>query len=260
MITIESMVSRLERGDTKEQAAIFAYESTAYPRLTGTLVTIAGFVPVGFARSDAGEYTFSLFAVVALALLASWVVSGICAPVVGIALLRPPKHPHGETLGAPMRLFRRCLLAAMRAKWITILVTAGLFGAALFGTRFIPEQFFPSSDRPELLVDLKLQDNASILATRDVAAAFDKIVGADPDVERFSTYVGQGAIRFYLPIDVALPNDFFAQSVVVTKGLKERDQVRKRLEETLAVRFPGWSHASIRSSSAPRSAGRSSSG
>ena len=121
MITIESMVSRLERGDDKKQAAMFAYESTAYPRLTGTLVTIAGFVPVGFARSDAGEYTFSLFAVVALALLASWVVSGICAPVAGLALLRPPKHPHGETLGAPMRLFRRCLLAAMRAKWITIL-------------------------------------------------------------------------------------------------------------------------------------------
>ena len=122
-----------------------------------------------------------------------------------------------------MRLYRRCLLAAMRAKWVTILVTACLFGAALYGTRFVPEQFFPSSDRPELLVDLKLQDNASIYATRDVAAAFDKIVGADPDVVRFSTYVGQGAIRFYLPIDVALPNDFFAQSVVVTKGLKERD-------------------------------------
>jgi multidrug efflux pump subunit AcrB len=239
MITIESMVSRLERGDTKEQAAIFAYDSMAYPRLTGTLVTIAGFVPVGFARSDAGEYTFSLFAVVALALLASWVVSGICAPVVGLALLRQPKHPHGEALGAPMRLYRRCLLVAMRAKWVTILVTVCLFGAALYGIRFIPEQFFPSSDRPELLVDLKLQDNASIYATRDVAAAFDEIVGADPDVVRFSTYVGQGAIRFYLPIDVALPNDSFAQSVVVTKGLKQRDQVRKRLEETLAVRFPG---------------------
>ena len=100
-------------------------QSTAYPRLTGTLVTIAGFLPVGFARSDAGEYTFSLFAVVALALLASWVVSGCLRPVVGLALLRPPKNPHGETLGAPMRLFRRCLLAAMRAKWITIAVTAG---------------------------------------------------------------------------------------------------------------------------------------
>ena len=96
MITIESMVSRLERGDTKEQAAVFAYSSTAMPRLTGTLVTIAGFLPVGFARSDAGEYTFSLFAVVALSLLASWAVSGMFAPVVGLALLRPPKIAHGE--------------------------------------------------------------------------------------------------------------------------------------------------------------------
>ena len=238
MITIESMVSRLERGDDKPQAAIFAYASTAYPRLTGTLVTIAGFVPVGFARSDAGEYTFSLFAVVALALIASWVVSGLFAPVVGLALLRPPKHPRGETLGAAMRLFRRCLLAAMRAKWITILVTLALFAAALAGTRLVPEQFFPASDRPELLVDLKLQDNASILATRDVAEAFDKLVAADPDVERFSTYVGQGAIQFYLPLDVALPNDFFAQSVVVTKGLKQREQVRARLEQALATHFP----------------------
>ena len=239
MITIESMVFRLERGDTKEQAAIFAYESTAYPRLTGTLVTIAGFVPVGFARSDAGEYTFSLFAVVALALLASWIVSGICAPVAGLALLRPPKQPHGETLGAAMRLYRSCLLAAMRAKWLTIIVTACLFVAAVYGIRFIPEQFFPSSDRPELLVDLKLQDNASIYASREVATAFDAVLGKDPDVERFSTYVGQGAIRFYLPLDVALPNDYFAQSVVVTKGLKERDRVRERLEKTLAERFPG---------------------
>ena len=238
MITIESMVSRLERGDNKQQAAIFAYASTAYPRLTGTLVTIAGFVPVGFARSDAGEYTFSLFAVVALALLASWVVSGLFAPVVGLALLRPPKHPHGEALGAPMRLFRRCLLAAMRAKWITIVITVALFAAALAGTRLVPEQFFPASDRPELLVDLTLQDNASILATRDVAEAFDQLLAGDPDVERFSTYVGQGAIRFYLPIDVALPNDFFAQSVVVTKGLRQREQVRARLEQALATRFP----------------------
>jgi multidrug efflux pump len=238
MITIESMVSRLERGDDKPKAAIFAYASTAYPRLAGTLVTIAAFVPVGFARSDAGEYTFSLFAVVALALLASWLVSGICAPVAGVLLLRPPKHPHGETLSAPMRVFKRWLLAAMRAKWITILVTLALFAAALYGTRFVPEQFFPSSDRSELLVDLKLQDNASVLATRALADQFDKMLAADPDVVRFSTYVRQGAIRFYLPLDVALPNDFFAQSVVVTKGLKERDQVRARLEQAAAVQFP----------------------
>jgi multidrug efflux pump subunit AcrB len=127
----------------------------------------------------------------------------------------------------------------MRGRWIVIPFTVLLFAVALWGTRFVPEQFFPSSDRPELLVDLSLQDDASVLATRDVAAEFDRILAADRDIVRFSTYVGQGAIRFYLPIDVALPNDYFAQSVVVTKGLKERDQVRARLEEALAVRFPG---------------------
>ncbi|TIV24626.1 MAG: efflux RND transporter permease subunit, partial [Mesorhizobium sp.] len=141
-------------------------------------------------------------------------------------------------LSGPMRLFKRALLAAMRAKWITILVTAGLFAAALAGARLIPQQFFPSSDRPELLVDLKLQDNASILATNEVVQQFDEIAAADPDVEHFSTDVGQGAIRFYLPLDVALPNPFFAQSVIVTKGLKEREQVRARLEKALATRFP----------------------
>jgi multidrug efflux pump len=129
-------------------------------------------------------------------------------------------------------------VGAMRAKWITILVTLALFAASLWGLRFVPEQFFPSSDRSELLVDLKLQDNASVLATREAAAEFDKMLAADPDVVRFSTYVRQGAIRFYLPLDVALPNDFFAQSVVVTKGLKERDEVRARLEQAVAERLP----------------------
>ena len=238
MIAIESMVSRLERGDTPSQAAIYAYDATAYPRLTGTLVTIAGFLPVGFARSDAGEYTFSLFAVVAIALLASWFVSGIAAPVVGVALLRQPKEVHDGALGGPMRFFKRCLLAAMRAKWVTIGITAVLFVLALIGTRFVPEQFFPASDRSELLVDLKAQDNSSILKTRAIAEEFDKIVASDPDVVRYSTYVGQGAIRFYLPIDVALPDDNFAQSVVVTKGLKEREVVRKRLEKALKERLP----------------------
>jgi multidrug efflux pump subunit AcrB len=176
--------------------------------------------------------------VVALALLASWVSSGLFAPVVGLVVLRPPKNPHGDALGPLMRLFRRCLVAAMRGRWIVIAVTVCLFAASLYGTRFIPEQFFPSSDRPELLVDLKLQDNVSILATREIADSFDQVLAADPDIERFSTYVGQGAIRFYLPLDVALPNDFFAQSVVVTKGLKEREEVRARLEQVLAKDFP----------------------
>ena len=137
-----------------------------------------------------------------------------------------------------MRTFRRFLVLAMRARWVTILVTLGLFGAALYGMRFVPQQFFPSSDRPELLVDLQLPENASIYATRDVSARLDKLLKGDQDVDHWSTYVGQGAVRFYLPLNVQLPNDFFAQAVVVTKGLEQRERVKARLEQALATEFP----------------------
>ncbi|HVO01236.1 MAG TPA: efflux RND transporter permease subunit, partial [Candidatus Cybelea sp.] len=169
MITIETMITRLEHGDDKEQAAGFAYSSTAFPRLTGTLVTIAGFVPIGFARSAAGEYTFSIFAVVAIALLASWVVAAVFAPLLGVWMLKKPKAVHSGKPGPIMRVFRRVLDLAMRARWVTILATLALFGVAIYGMRFVPQQFFPASDRPELLVDMQLPENASIYATRDVA-------------------------------------------------------------------------------------------
>ena len=126
----------------------------------------------------------------------------------------------------------------MRARWVTILVTLGLFGASLYGMRFVPQQFFPSSDRPELLVDLQLPENASIYATQDVSARLDKLLKGDQDVDHWSTYVGQGAVRFYLPLNVQLPNDFFAQAVVVTKGLEQRERVKARLEQALATEFP----------------------
>ena len=219
MITVETMVTRLEHGDDKEHAATFAYTSTAFPMLTGTLVTVAGFVPIGFARSAAGEYTFSIFAVVAIALIISWVVAVLFAPLLGVWVLKKPKAAHADEPGPIMRTFRRFLVLAMRARWVTVLVTLGLFGASLYGMRFVPQQFFPSSDRPELLVDLQLPENASIYATQDAAARLDKLLKGDQDVDHWSTYVGQGAVRFYLPLNVQLPNDFFAQTVVVTKGL-----------------------------------------
>jgi multidrug efflux pump subunit AcrB len=137
-----------------------------------------------------------------------------------------------------MRAFRRVLILAMRARWVTVLLTVALFGAALFGTRFIPQQFFPASDRPELLVSLQLPQNASIYATRDVSARLDELLKQDQDVDHWSTYVGQGAVRFYLPLDVQLPNDSFAQAVVVTKGLEQRERVKARLEHALAAEFP----------------------
>ncbi|MBV8914170.1 MAG: efflux RND transporter permease subunit, partial [Acetobacteraceae bacterium] len=239
MITVETMVTRLEHGEDKEHAATFAYTSTAFPMLTGTLVTVAGFVPIGFAHSAAGEYTFSIFAVVAVALLVSWVVAVLFAPLLGTWILRKPKAVHSEAPGPIMRGFRRFLELAMRARWVTIVVTLALFGAALYGTRLVPQQFFPPSDRPELLVDLQLPENASIYATRDVSARVDALLHDDQDVDHWTTYVGQGAVRFYLPLNVQLPNDFFAQLVVVTKGLEQRERVKAKLEHALATEFPG---------------------
>jgi multidrug efflux pump subunit AcrB len=239
MITVETMVTRLEHGDDKEKAATFAFSSTAFPMLTGTLVTVAGFVPIGFAHSAAGEYTFSIFAVVAIALLASWVVAVLFAPLLGVWILKKPKAEHAAEPGPIMRQFRRFLVLAMRARWVTLIATLCLFGAAIFGMRFVPQQFFPSSDRPELMVDLQLRENASIYATRDISAHVDQLLKDDQDVDHWSTYVGQGAVRFYLPLNVQLPNDFFAQLVVVTKGLQQRDRVKAKLEQALANALPG---------------------
>jgi len=238
MITVESMVTRLEDGDDKEHAASFAWTSTAFPMLTGTLVTVAGFVPIGFARSAAGEYTFSIFAVVAIALIVSWIVAVLFAPLLGVWVLKKPKAAHSEEPGPIMRTFRRFLVLAMRARWVTVLLTLGLFGASLYGMRLVPQQFFPSSDRPELLVDLSLPENSSIYATSDLSARLDKLLKSDPEVDHWSTYVGQGAVRFYLPLNVQLPNDFFAQTVVVTKGVQQRERVKARLEQALATEFP----------------------
>jgi multidrug efflux pump subunit AcrB len=238
MITVESMVTRLDHGDDKESAATFAYSSTALPRLAGTLVTVAGFVPIGFARSAAGEYTFSIFAVVTIALIASWIVAAVFAPLLGVWILKKPKVAHSGEPGPILRRFRPILELAMRARWATILVTLGLFGAALYGVRFVPQQFFPASDRPELLVDLQLPQNASIYAIENVSARVDKLLQGDQDVDHWSTYAGQGAVRFYLPLNVQLPNDFFAQAVVVTKGLEQRERVKAKLEHALATQFP----------------------
>ena len=238
MITVETMVTRLEHGDDKKRAATFAYTSTAFPMLTGTLVTVAGFVPIGFARSAAGEYTFSIFAVVAIALIVSWIVAVAFSPLLGVWVLTKPKKAHSAEPGPIMRAFRRILMMAIRARWVTIGATLVLFAASLYGIRFIPQQFFPSSDRPELLVDLQLPENASIYATRDTSARLDKLLAGDSDVDHWTTYVGEGAVRFYLPLNVQLPNDFFAQLVVVTKGLEQRERVKAKLERALATDFP----------------------
>jgi multidrug efflux pump len=239
MITVEMMVTQLEAGADKAKAATFAYTSTAFPMLTGTLVTIAGFVPIGFAKSSAGEYTFSLFAVVAMALAISWVVAVLFAPLIGVTFLRSGGGVAKRGPGPIMRRFRRLLVIAMRWKWLTIALALLLLASSIFGLRLVPRQFFPSSDRPELLVDLKLPTSSSIYATERTASRFDELLTGDPDIDHWTTYVGQGAIRFYLPLNVQLSNDFFAQAVIVTKSLAARERVRARLEEVMPGKFPG---------------------
>jgi multidrug efflux pump subunit AcrB len=238
MTTTDAMLTRLVQGEDKVQAATFAFRTYAFAMLAGTLVTIAGFVPVGFAASSAGEYTFSLFAVVAIALIVSWWVAVIFAPLLGVAIL---VRPRADARGDPGRIFtvyRRFLAAAIRSKWLTILVTLALFVASLLALPLVPRQFFPSSDRPELLVDLSLPQNASIYASETVAQRFDAALKGDTDAARWTTYVGRGAVRFYLPLNVQLPNDFFAQAVIVAKDIQARERLRVKLEEVLADQFP----------------------
>ena len=239
MTTIDAMTSRLAAGDTKEQAATFAYRTLAFPMLTGTFVTAAGFVPIGFAASSAGEYTFSIFAVVGIALIVSWFVAVLFAPLLGVALLRIPKASASAKPSRILLGFRRMVAGAMRARWITIGATVGCFVAALALSPLIPRQFFPPSDRPELLVDLRLPQNASIVGTDGAAARLDSLLKGDADVASWSTYVGRGAIRFYLPLAVELPNDFFAQAVVVARDVHARVRLQERLETQLAEQFPG---------------------
>ena len=229
MIAVEMMIKKLEEGCDKVTAATFAYTSTAFPMLTGTLVTIAGFVPVGFAASSAGEYTFTLFAVVGIALIASWFVAVLFTPLTGVFILPDKMKGHGHEPSRFARAFHTVLDRVLHLKYWVIGATVALFVAALVGMQFVQQQFFPSSDRPELLVDLTLPQGSSINATRKVVDDLEKILKTDPDIEHWSFYVGSGAIRFYLPLDQQLANDFFAQGVIVTKGFKIRPAVQARI-------------------------------
>jgi len=239
MITVEMMVTRLEEGDTLKEAATFAYTSTAFPMLTGTLVTVAGFVPIGLNASSAGEYTFTLFAVIAVALLVSWVVAVFFAPVIAVHILKKNLKSKSDQPGRIARAFDRGLLLAMRHRWWTIGLTLLLFAASLFGMRFVQNQFFPSSDRPEVLVDLNLPQGASINETRLQVDRLEATLKDDPDIARWSTYIGQGALRFYLPLDQQLQNPFYAQLVIVSKDLEARGRLMEKLRQRLRQDFVG---------------------
>jgi multidrug efflux pump subunit AcrB len=245
MITVEMMVSRLEAGDTLNKAATFAYTSTAFPMLTGTLVTVAGFMPIGLNPSSAGEYTFTLFAVIAVALLASWVVAVLFAPLVGVTILpRTLKHRDGKP-SALLDCFTRILIPAMRHRWITIGTCGLLLLLSIVGMGFVQQQFFPSSDRPELLVDVTLPQSSTIAETQRQMDRLEVALHGDPDIARWSSNVGQGAVRFYLPLDQQLANAFFGQIVIVAKSLEARERVKVRLAKLARDEFVGidiWLH------------------
>ncbi len=239
MTTVDATQRRLAAGDAPDAAASFAYRTLAAPMLIGTLVTIASFVPVGFAPGGASEVLSSLFWVVAIALIASWLVAVVFGPIICKALLKPPKPTQGEPKPSKLKNgYQAFLRAAIRLRWVTIGVTVAMFAAAILALPLVPRQFFPSSDRPELQVDLTLRQNASIFASQATAERVEALLKGDPDVDHYSTYVGRGAIRFYLPLAVHLANPFFSQLIVIAKDIEARDRLQARLEKTLAVDFP----------------------
>ncbi|MBP0113427.1 efflux RND transporter permease subunit [Bradyrhizobium vignae] len=241
MIAVEMMVARLEIGDPLEKAATHVYTSTAFPMLTGTLVTVAGFIPIGLNSSNAGEFTFTLFVVIAVSLIVSWIVAVLFTPLLGVTILPAKMKGHHEQKGRVAQMFARLLLFCMHHRWSTVAVTAGAFLLALFGLQFVQQQFFPSSDRAELVIDWNLPQNASITETNTQMARFEReqLQGND-SVEHWSTYVGTGAPRFVLSFDVQTANTWFGQQVIVTKGgIAARDKLKSQFEDYLRKTFPG---------------------
>ncbi|MBB3397011.1 efflux RND transporter permease subunit [Rhizobium sp. BK068] len=240
MIAVEMMVARLEAGDSLTKAATYVYTSTAFPMLTGTLVTVAGFIPVAFNKSNAGEFTFTLFVVIAVSLVVSWVVAVVFTPLIGVTILPKTMKKHAEHKGRVARVFSSLLQFCLRWRWMTIVATVLLFAGSIVGLSMVQQQFFPSSDRPELIVDWNLPQNSSIAETSRQMAQFEHEMLADnPGVEHWSTYVGRGAPRFVLSFDVQPADVSFGQTVIVTKGLDVRDKLKQQMEAYLQKTFPG---------------------
>lgn len=240
MIAVEMMVARLEVGDNLRKAATYVYTSTAFPMLTGTLVTVAGFIPIGLNNSAAGEYTFTLFVVIAVSLLVSWIVAVLFAPLLGVTILPATMKQKHEQPGRFTSLFRRVLVGSVRHHWLTIFVTVLLFAGSIAGFGLVQQQFFPPSDRPELIVDWNLPQNSSVTETRDQIERFEgRALAGNPDVDHFSSYIGQGAVRFLLAFDVQPANPYFGQTVIVTKSIEARNRLKPVLEKLLREEFVG---------------------
>jgi multidrug efflux pump len=240
IIAIEMMVVKMEQGWDRARAATFAWTSTAFPMLTGTLVTAAGFLPVGFAKSSAGEYAGGIFWIVGIALLASWVVAVLFTPYLGLVLLpdlaKPGTHGNPDAIYDTRiyRGLRRVIELALRWRKTVVAVTVSMFVVAIAGFGLVQQQFFPTSTRTELFFELRLPEGTAIGVTDAAAKKAEQLLAGDPDIVTYTSYVGQGSPRFWLGLNPVLPNPSFAQIVVVTKDLEARERVKARLERTLA--------------------------
>ena len=241
MIVVEMMERKLEEGLVKLEAASFAYSSTAFPMLTGTLITTAGFIPVGFAASTAGEYVRSLFYVVGIALVTSWFVAVYFTPWLGYMILKQRQHAGTHHDVFDTRFYRRLrgsVAWAVRHRVIVLLLTLGTFMGSLWAFQFIPQNFFPQSSRPEILVDLWLPEGTSIEEVEKQARALEARMADDQDKRFIATYIGEGAPRFFLPLDQQLTNPNFAQLLVMAKDEPARERLIVKLRTILAEDFP----------------------
>ncbi|WP_444910432.1 efflux RND transporter permease subunit [Microbulbifer sp. TRSA005] len=244
IIAVEMMAIKMEQGLSRLKAAGFAWTSTAFPMLTGTLITAAGFLPIATAESGTGEYTRSIFQVVTLSLVVSWIAAVIFVPYLGHYLLpNLARHNHSGEVQDPYQKpfyqrFRRLITWCLRHRKTVIVATLTIFIGSLALFRLVPQQFFPSSGRLELLVDLKLAEGASLKSTEYQAKRLESLLDKNDLVENYVVYVGTGSPRFYLPLDQQLPAASFAQFVVMTRNVEEREQVRSWLIETMEEEFP----------------------
>src|SRR5947208_13800458 len=239
IIAVDMMVVKMEQGWDRMRAASFAWESTAFPMLTGTLVTAAGFLPIGFANSAVGEYAGSIFWIVAIALVASWFVAVIFTPYIGVKLLPDIKVHHNHD---PHAVYETRMYRGLRAvvKWcvnhrITVVAaTVGIFVVSIVGFGHVQQQFFPLSERPELFLQLRLPEGTAFNVTEKAVKKAEKLLEGDKDIATYTAYVGQGSPRFWLGLNPQLPNEAFAEIVIVAKGVEERERVKAKIENAVA--------------------------
>jgi multidrug efflux pump len=241
IIAVEMMALKLEQGWDKFRAATYAYTATAFPMLTGTLITAAGFLPVGFAKSGTGEYVYSLFQVVGIALVLSWIVAVLFTPYIGFMLLKEEPHAHHDEDAVYQRgfylKFRKLVDWCLRRRGWVIAFTLLAFAGSLTLFKAVPQQFFPASDRGELMVDLWMPQASTFEASEREVAELEKLLKGDPDIEAVTSFVGEGAPRFYLPLDAQTPHLNLGEMMVMTKGGEARERVVAKLRKLFEQRF-----------------------